>query len=78
MRAFIAGGTGFVGVNLANRLAERGWQVVVMGHTADRPRGLALPVEVVAGDGRRPGPWQGRVSGSALVVNLAGATIFSR
>jgi hypothetical protein len=78
MRAFIAGGTGFVGVNLANRLAERGWQVVVMGQTADRPRGLAGPVEVVAGDGRHPGPWQGRVSGSALVVNLAGATIFSR
>jgi len=35
-------------------------------------------VEVVIADGRRPGPWQEHVSRSGLVVNLAGASIFSR
>lgn len=78
MKVFIVGGTGFVGVNLANRLSERGWQVTVMGQTAERPRGLAAPIVVVAGDGRVRGPWQEGVAGSALVVNLAGAPIFGR
>ena len=38
MKVFIVGGTGFVGVNLANRLCARGDEVTVMGHAAARPR----------------------------------------
>ena len=57
-RAFISGGTGFVGVNLANLLIKRGYGVTVMGHTGSRPPGLDPHVRVVSGDGRVPGAWQ--------------------
>ncbi len=78
MKAFIVGGTGFVGVNLANRLRARGAGVTVMGQSAQRPRGLEGGVEVLAGDARFPGPWQERVRGHEIVINLAGASIFTR
>lgn len=78
MKVFIVGGTGFVGVNLANRLRARGDDVTVLGRTPERPRGLDADVPVVAGDATVPGDWQGRVAGHGVVVNLAGASIFTR
>lgn len=78
MRVFIVGGTGFVGVSLANRLRRRGDEVTVMGQSAGAPRGLEAGVAVVQGDGRVAGPWQERMAGHDAVVNLAGATIFTR
>lgn len=77
-RAFIAGGTGFVGVNAASELARRGYAVTVMGHSQKRPPGLHDSIAVLAGDSRIPGDWQDAVKASSLVLNLAGASIFSR
>jgi len=78
MRVFIVGGTGFVGVNLANRLRARGDEVTVMGHAPGRPRGLDPAVAVVVGDATVGGAWQERIAGHETVVNLAGASIFTR
>jgi uncharacterized protein (TIGR01777 family) len=78
MRVFIVGGTGFVGVNLANRLIARGDEVTVMGQAPGRPRGLEPAVAVVAGDATVAGDWQQRLAGHETVVNLAGASIFTR
>jgi hypothetical protein len=78
MKVFIVGGTGFVGVNLANRLRARGDEVTVMGRTPERPRGLAAGVSVVAGDATLPGDWQEQLAGHETVINLAGASIFTR
>jgi uncharacterized protein (TIGR01777 family) len=78
MKAFILGGTGFIGVNLANTLLGEGHDVTVMGQSTSRPPGLSRNVKVVAGDARRPGPWQDHVSESRLLINLTGASIFSR
>ena len=78
MKAFILGGTGFVGVGLANTLLEEGHDVTVMGQSSSRPPELSPSIRVVAGDARRPGPWQDNVSESRLLINLAGASIFSR
>jgi len=78
VRVFIVGGTGFVGVSLANRLRRRGEQVTVMGFSARRPPALDPSVAVVAGDGRVPGPWQERIPGHDVVVKLAGSSIFER
>lgn len=77
-RVFIAGGTGFIGVRLANFLAARRHPVTVMGQSADRPPRLDPAVEVFAGDGRRDGPWQEHAGRSRLIINLAGASIFTR
>jgi uncharacterized protein (TIGR01777 family) len=78
MKVFIVGGTGFVGVNLANRLRARGDAVTVMGHLPGRPRGLDPAVAVVVGDATVAGAWQQRVAAHETVVNLAGASIFTR
>ena len=78
MSVFIVGGTGFVGVNLANRLRGRGDDVTVLGHTQGRPRGLDPAVAVVVGDATAGGAWQERLAGHETVVNLAGASIFTR
>lgn len=78
MRIFIVGGTGFVGVNLANRLRGRGDEVTVLGHVPGRPRGLDPVVAVVVGDATVAGTWQERIAGHEVVVNLAGASIFTR
>lgn len=79
MKVFIAGGTGFVGVNLANSLAAGGHRVTVLGSRPQaRPPSLDPSAEIVIGDGRQPGPWQDGVAGSDLVINLAGASIFAR
>ena len=78
MRVFIVGGTGFVGVNLANRLRARGDEVTVLGHAPGRPRGLDPAVAVVVGDATVGGDWQERIAGHQTVVNLAGASIFTR
>jgi hypothetical protein len=77
-KIFIAGGTGFIGVNLANRLRRSGHAVTVMGQRSDRPPSLDPAVSVIAADGRKPGPWQNEVRESSLVINLAGASIFGR
>lgn len=78
MKVFIVGGTGFVGVNLANRLRTRGDEVTVLGRLPGRPGGLDPGVEVVVGDATEPGDWQRRLAGHETVVNLAGASIFTR
>jgi len=79
MKVFIAGGTGFVGVHLANATVAAGHTVTVLGASVQaRPPSLDPAVTVVTADATRPGPWQEDVSRSALVINLAGASIFSR
>jgi uncharacterized protein (TIGR01777 family) len=77
-KVFITGGTGFVGVNLANRLALRGNRVSVMGRSGSRPPHLSGEVKVIQGDGRFPGNWQEEAADSRLIINLAGASIFTR
>lgn len=78
MKVFIVGGTGFVGVNFANRLCARGDEVTVMGRAPGRPRELNPAVPVVADDATLSGGWQERIAGHDAVVNLAGAPIFRR
>ncbi|HET7038499.1 MAG TPA: TIGR01777 family oxidoreductase [Gemmatimonadales bacterium] len=75
MKAFVTGGTGFIGRHLVRALLDRSTEVVVLSRgSADAwndPR-----VRVVQGEGTRPGAWQAAVSGCHVVFNLAGASIF--
>jgi uncharacterized protein (TIGR01777 family) len=47
-------------------------------HARARPPQLDPSVQIVIGDGRRRGAWQEHLSRCPLVINLAGASIFSR
>lgn len=78
MKVFLTGGTGFVGGYVSRRLAGNGCEVVVLSRSersgSRLPQGVALEV----GDSTRPGAWQERIAECDAVINLAGASIFTR
>jgi uncharacterized protein (TIGR01777 family) len=71
MRVLVTGGTGFIGRHLVRALARRGDQCVVLSRSGSDPWKDGN-IEVVRADPTEPGEWQGRVSGTDAVVNLAG------
>lgn len=74
-KAVLAGGSGFIGVALANHLAASGWEVVVLSR---RFRPSAGSVRYAVWDGETAGDWASEVDGADLVVNLAGESIAQR
>jgi uncharacterized protein (TIGR01777 family) len=71
-RIVLAGGSGFLGRNLASHLRRRGDEVVVLTRGAGGERdGIAH----VHWDGRTVGDWAGALEGTAAVVNLAGRRV---
>ncbi|HZW08662.1 MAG TPA: TIGR01777 family oxidoreductase [Phycisphaerales bacterium] len=68
----IAGGSGFLGTNLAHHLSSRGYPVVVLSRAAPS---RAEPWARVAWDGRSVGDWAGSLDGASAIVNLAGRTV---
>jgi uncharacterized protein len=71
-RVVIAGGTGFLGQNLARHLTELGWEVVVMSRHAGE-NGARWRHAVW--DARTVGEWVRYLDGAAALVNLAGRTV---
>ncbi|MGD9506880.1 MAG: TIGR01777 family oxidoreductase [Syntrophobacteraceae bacterium] len=78
MKVFLTGGTGFVGGYVSRRLAESGCEVVVLSRSARPGSRLPTGVALEAGDSTRPGAWQERIAECDAVINLAGASIFTR
>jgi hypothetical protein len=76
MRILITGGTGFIGGALVRRLLAEGHTPLVI--TRLEPGQPLAGVEYRIADPAAPGPWQQEVSRQDAVVNLAGASIFSR
>ena len=72
-RIVIAGGSGFLGMSLARRLAGDGRRVTILSRT--RPRALPSGVEHTGWDGRTPGEWVSGLEGAAALVNLAGRSV---
>ena len=71
-RIVIAGGTGFLGLNLARHLAERDCDVVLISRHA--PAALGKWRHLVW-DGRTLGAWAEQLEGSSALVNLVGRTV---
>lgn len=72
-RIVIAGGSGFLGLNLARWLTEREYEVVILSRTA--PHGLPAGARHVAWNARHLDDWAGEIDGAYGVVNLAGRTV---
>lgn len=67
----IAGGSGFLGMNLARFLTHAGWPVVILSRSAPPPG----PWSHRVWNGRTLGDWAPVLDGAAGVVNLAGRTV---
>jgi len=78
MKVLITGGLGFIGTQMSNRLIKKGHQVMVMDRaprpTAYTPQGVTY----VPADTTIKGAWQEEIAGQDAVINLAGASIFTR
>ncbi|MEQ9616679.1 MAG: TIGR01777 family oxidoreductase [Phycisphaerales bacterium] len=71
-RVLIAGGSGFLGTNLARALRGRGDGVLVLTRGAARE---ADGVRFMTWDGRTVGPWAEELPRVDAVVNIAGRTV---
>jgi len=77
LKIVIAGGSGFLGRPLAERLAAEGHRVVVLGrHQPSTPSAALRFVEWTAS--ADAGPWIAEVADADAVVNLAGESIAGR
>lgn len=71
-RIVIAGGTGFLGLNLARHLDTTGCQVVLLSRT---PPPGASPWRHMSWDVRRVGDWAEALDDASALINLAGRTV---
>ena len=71
-RVVIAGGTGFLGQNLAKHLVERSWEVVVI---ARHPTDGDARWRNAVWDARTVGDWVQHLDGAGALVNLAGRSV---
>jgi uncharacterized protein len=78
MKAFITGGTGFVGSHLTRQLLDRNIQVTLLTRAVKPGRFLPAGASYLEGDPTRPGDWQSQVPSHEVIINLAGASIFHR
>lgn len=78
MKVFMTGGTGFVGTYLTKKFINQGNAVTILTQ-APTGRELKIPgLSYLTGDPNVRGKWQDAVKDHEIIVNLAGASIFSR
>lgn len=74
----MTGGTGFVGTYLSRRLIAEGHQVAILTRREKPPAPAAAGISFITGDPTQEGPWMGAVPEADWIINLAGASIFTR
>jgi len=74
----MTGGTGFIGKNLTQALVRGGHTVTILSRSGKGKGKMPEGVSVVKGDPIRKGLWQAEVEKHEIVINLAGASIFTR
>jgi len=78
MKVFITGGTGFVGWTLTKRFTDKGEEVTLLTRRIEGKAPLPAGASYLEGDPTIQGPWQEKVPGHDVIINLAGASIFRR
>jgi uncharacterized protein len=74
----MTGGTGFVGSKLTEALSLAGHNVTVLTRSVRPGRALPQGSRFLEADPQEPGPWQEQVPEHDAIINLAGASIFTR
>lgn len=71
MKAFVTGGTGFIGRRLIDDLLAAGYEVTALVRTFDRARALPSAVRTIAGDANKPASLRLGMRGAEVVFHLA-------
>ena len=78
MKILITGGTGFVGTQLTSRLIQDRHEVTILTRSLKGAKGASPGISYLEGDPTKKGPWQEAIKNHDAVINLAGASIFSK
>ncbi len=78
MKILMTGGTGFVGSTLTARLTREGHDVTILIRSDQEATAGPQTASFLHGDPTVPGPWQQSLRDYDGIINLAGASIFSR
>jgi uncharacterized protein len=78
MKILITGGTGFVGKQLTSRLIQDRHEVTILTRSLKGAKGSSPGISYLEGDPTKKGPWQEAIKNHDAVINLAGASIFSK
>ena len=78
MKILITGGTGFVGTHLTSRLVQDGHEMTILTRSFKAAKSPSPGISYIEGDPTQKGPWQEAIKSHDGVINLAGASIFSR
>ncbi|NVL90819.1 MAG: TIGR01777 family protein [Desulfobacterales bacterium] len=78
MKVLMTGGLGFVGTQLSVRLLKMGHQVTVVGRGQGPRAYTPQDAGYVSADTTVKGAWQDEVRDQDAIINLAGASIFTR
>ena len=78
MKIFMTGGTGFVGTSLTRRLISEGHSVTILTQALSGTELKMTGLSYLMGNPTTKGKWQEAVPEHDVIINLAGASIFSR
>jgi uncharacterized protein (TIGR01777 family) len=78
MNIFLTGGSGFVGSTLTQRLTTSGHKVTLLTRSIRKGHTLPQGASFLEASPVKPGAWQEKVAENEVVINLAGASIFTR
>jgi len=78
MKIFMTGGTGFVGTYLSKQLISQGHKITILILPVESNRLKTEGLTYLTGNSTVKGQWQESVPEHDVIINLAGASIFSR
>ena len=78
MKVFMTGGSGFVGTYLSKELARQGYEVTILTRKESPPASEDPRIRFLTGDPTIEGPWMAAAPEHDWIINLAGASIFTR
>ena len=78
MKILMTGGTGFVGKQLSSRLVQEGDEVTILTRSFKESEEPPKGISYLQGDPAQKGPWLAALPGHDVIINLAGASIFSK
>lgn len=78
MNIFLTGGSGFIGSTLTQGLTSGGHKVTLLTRSIKKGRTLPEGASFLEASPIKPGPWQEKIAENEVIINLAGASIFTR